>query len=72
MLVSGFKGNSRLKLLKGILSGIHGMPLTRMRRKNDTLPYNRGSHTIFTTITKLLDIKSEVYRPSGDLVETNN
>ena len=48
------------------------MPLTRMRRKNDTLPYNRGSHTIFATSTKLLDIKSEVYRPGGDLVETNN
>ena len=48
------------------------MSLTRMHRKNDTLPYNRGNHTIFSTSTKLLDIKSEVYRPSGDLVETNN
>ena len=48
------------------------MPLTRMRRKNDTLPYNRGIHAIFATGTKLLDIKSEVYRPGGDLVETNN
>ena len=28
------------KILKGIFSGIHGMPLTRMRRKNHTLPCN--------------------------------
>ena len=48
------------------------MPLTRMHRKNDTLPYNRGSHAVFATSTKLLDIKSEVYRPGGDLVGTNN
>ena len=48
------------------------MPLTRMCRKNDTLLYNRGSHMIFATSTKLFDIKSEIYRPSGDLVETNN
>ena len=27
---------------------------------------------ILATGTKLLDIKSEVYRPGGDLVETNN
>ena len=33
MLVSDFKVNSRLKILKGIFSGVHGMPLTRMRRK---------------------------------------
>ena len=48
------------------------MPLTRMHRKNDTLPYNRGGHAILATSTKLLDIKSEVYIPGGDLVETNN
>ena len=48
------------------------MPLTRVHRKNDTLPYNRATHTIFATSTKLLDIKSEVYRLGGDLVETNN
>ena len=48
------------------------MPLMSMHRKNDTLPYSRGSHPIFATSTKLLDIKSEVYRPGGDLVETNN
>ena len=49
------------------------MPLTSMRRKkNDTLPYNRGTHAIFDIGTKLLDSKSEVYRPGGDLVETNN
>ena len=59
-------------MLKGIFSGIHGMPLMSMRRKNDTLPYNRGTHAIFATGTKLLDIKSEVYRPGGDLVKTNN
>ena len=47
------------------------MPVTRMHRKNDTLPYNRGTHAIFATGTKLLDVKSEVYRPGGDLVETN-
>ena len=58
-------------MLKGIFSGIHEMPLTRIHRKNDTLPYKRGTHAIFTTGTKLLDIKSEVYRPGGDLVETN-
>ena len=48
------------------------MPLTRMRRKNDTLPYNRGTYAIFATGTKLLDIKSEVYRPGGDLAEIND
>ena len=48
------------------------MPLTRMHRKNDILPYNRGSHTILATSTKLLDMESEVYRPGDDLVETNN
>ena len=69
MLVSDFKVNSRLKR---IFSGIHGIPLTRLCRKNDTLPYNRDSHAILTTGTKLLDIKSKVYRPGGDLVETNN
>ena len=47
------------------------MPLTRMRRKM-ILPYNRGTHAIFATGTKLLDIKSEVNIPDGDLVETNN
>ena len=72
MLVSDFKLNSRLKILKGIFSGTHGMPLTRMHRKNDTLPYNRDSHTILATSTKLLDIKSEVYRSGGDVIETNN
>ena len=71
MLVSDFKVNSRLKILKGIFSGMHGMPLTRMHRKNDTLPYNRGTHMIFATSTQLLDIKSEVYRFSGDVIETN-
>ena len=48
------------------------MPLTKMRRKNNTLPYNGGSHAILATSTKLLDIKSEVYRSGGDLTETNN
>ena len=49
------------------------MPLTRIcRKKDDTLPYNRGSHVIFATSNKLLDIKSEVYTPGGDLVETND
>ena len=69
MLVS-----SDIKVNSKILNGIHGMPLTRMRiEKKDTLPcaYNRGTHAIFATGTKLLDIKSEVYRPGGDLVETN-
>ena len=70
MLISDFKVNSRLKILKGIFSGMHGMPLTRMHRKNDTLPYNRGIHMIFATNTQLLDIKSEVYR-SSDVIETN-
>ena len=31
-----------------------------------------STHAIFATGTKLLDIKSEVYRSGGDLVETNN
>ena len=47
------------------------MPLTRMRRKNDTLPYN-SSHAVVTTNTKLLDIKSEVHRSGDDVTETNN
>ena len=48
------------------------MPLTSMHRKKTTLPYNRGTHAIFATGSKLLDIKSEVYRSGGDLVETYN
>ena len=40
--------------------------------KKDALPCNRDNHVILATSTKLLDIKSEVYRPGGDLVETNN
>ena len=35
-------------------------------------PLNRGTHAIFATSNKLLDIKSDIYRPSGDLVETNS
>ena len=48
------------------------MPLTGMRRKKRHFAIQRGTHAIFATGTKLLDIKSEVYRPGGDLVETNN
>ena len=48
------------------------MPSMSMSRKNDTLPYNRGSHVILSTSTKFLDIKSELYRSGGDLIETNN
>ena len=69
MLVLDFKVNFRLKILKGIFSGI---PLTRMHIKKDTLLYNRGSHAILATSTKSLDIKSKVYRSNGDLIETNN
>ena len=47
------------------------MPLMRMRRKNDTLPYNRGSHTILAISTKLLDVKPNIYRSGGDLIEIN-
>ena len=72
MLVLDFKVNSRLKIPKGIFSGIHGMPLTSMYRKNDTLPYNGGSHTILATSTKLLDIKPKFYPSGGNLIETNN
>ena len=72
MLVSDFKVNSRLKNTQRIFSGIHGMPLMRMCRKNDSLPYIRGSHAILATSPKLLDIKSEVHRSGGDLIETNN
>ena len=48
------------------------MPLMSMRRKNDTLPYNGGSHAILATSTKLLDNKPEFYPSSGNLIETNN
>ena len=48
------------------------MPLIRMCRKNDTLPYKRGSHMILATNTKLLDIKFEFYRSDGNLIETDN
>ena len=37
LLVSDFKVNSRLKILKGIFSRIHGIPSIRMHRKKDTL-----------------------------------
>ena len=46
-----------------------------MRRKKTKVCHATGvptPHAIFATGTKLLDIKSEVYRPGGDLVETNN
>ena len=39
-----------------------------LMRMHDTLPYNRGSHVILTTSTKLHDIKSEVYRSGGDFI----
>ena len=62
MLVSDFKVKSRLNniILKGIFSGIHEIPLMRMRRKKDTLPY---SHAL---------LKYEFYGSGGDLIETNN
>ena len=31
---------------------------------------NKNTHAIFATSTKLLDIKSEVYRSGGDVIET--
>ena len=46
------------------------MPLTKMHRKKDTLPYNKGSHAILAMSTKLLDIKSEFYRSGDHLIET--
>ena len=70
MLVLDLKVNSRLKNTQRNFQC--GMTLTRMHRKIDTFPYNRGSHAILATSTKLLDIKSEVYRSNGDLTETNN
>ena len=48
------------------------MPLMRMHRKKDTVPYNGGNHAILATSSKLLDVKSEFYQPDGDLIETNN
>ena len=73
MLVSDFKVNSRLKILKGIFSGIHGMPLTSMRRKKDyTLPYNRVVMRFSLLAPNCLISSAEVYKPGGDLVETNN
>ena len=48
------------------------MPLIKMCRKKDTLPYNKGGDTLLATTTKLLDIKCEFYRSGGDLIETNN
>ena len=72
MLVSDFKVNSRLKILKGIFSGIHGMPLTRMRRKKDTLPYNRVVTQFSLLAPNCLISSSEIYRPGGGPVETNN
>ena len=43
------------------------MSLMRMCRKNDTLPYNGGSHTILATSTKLLDIKSDIHSRGGPI-----
>ena len=37
ILVLDFKVNSRRKILEGIFSGVHGMPLMRIHRKKDTL-----------------------------------
>ena len=73
MLVSDFKVNSRLKNTLGIFSGIHGMPLTRMRRKkDDTLPYNRVVTQFLLLAPNRLISSSEVSRPGGGLVENNN
>ena len=47
------------------------MLLMRIHRKNITLPCNGGSHVTIATSTKLLEIKSEVDRSSGGVIETN-
>ena len=72
MLVLDFKVNSRLKILKGIFSLIHRMPLMRMRRKKGYFVYNRGSCALLATTTKLFDIKYKFYISNGDLTEINN
>ena len=74
MLVSDVKVNSRLKNTQRNFqwNPWNALNSASTRRKNDTLSYNRGTYAIFATGTKLLGMKSEVYRPGGDLVETNN
>ena len=72
MLVLDFKVNFRLKNTQRNFQWNPWNALNEVAYKNVTLPYNRGSHAILATSIKLLDIKSEVYRSSGDLIETNN
>ena len=71
MLVSDFKVKSGLKNTQRHFNGIHGIPLTRMHKKKETLSYN-GVVTLFASTTKLLDIKYEFYGSGGDLIETSN
>ena len=70
MLVSDFEVNSRLKNTQ---NHFHGMPLMSMyvHIEKVHLVYNRGSHALLTTTTKLLDIKYEFYGSSGDFIEDN-
>ena len=51
------------------------MPLMRIHRKRTLrcdFAIQRSSHAILATSTKLLDIKSKVYRSGGDLVDISN
>ena len=49
------------------------MPLMRMHRKKDDLPYNGvANHTLLATTAKLLDIKYKFYESNGDPIENNN
>ena len=74
MLVSDFKVNYKLQNTQRNFqwNPWNAGPLTRMRRKkDDTLPYNKLV-TRFSLLTpNRLISSSEVYRPGGDLVETN-
>ena len=50
-------------MLKGIFSGIHGMPLMRMHGKKDSFCTSGGNHALFNTSTKLPGIRYKFYGP---------
>ena len=75
MLVSDFKVDYRVKNTQRYFSGMHGMSLTRMRRrrkKKDTSCTSRVGTIKIATGATLFNINYEFYGFSGDLIETIN
>ena len=72
MLVLDFNVNSRLKNAQRNFQWNPWNALNKDAKKKRYFAIQRGTHAIFATSIKLLDIKSEVYGSGGDVIETNN